>query len=142
MVGFIEAPGIGLELPLDVRGTAFQQRVWQALREIPVGQTASYTEIARRIGSPAAVRAVAQACATNKLAVAIPAIEWCVTMVPWLAIAGVWSASAHFLRKRRGYRLGVADMNTMNELSRKVQEITPAKDIADNKDRRLETDIG
>lgn len=72
VVGFIEAPGIGLDLPLDVRGTAFQQRVWQALREIPVGQTASYTEIARRIGSPAAVRAVAQACATNKLAVAIP----------------------------------------------------------------------
>ena len=72
VIGCIEAPGIGLDLPLDVRGTAFQQRVWQALREIPVGQTASYTEIARRIGSPAAVRAVAQACATNKLAVAIP----------------------------------------------------------------------
>jgi AraC family transcriptional regulator of adaptative response/methylated-DNA-[protein]-cysteine methyltransferase len=72
VVGFIEAPGIGLDLPLDVRGTVFQQRVWQALREIPAGQTASYTEIAKRIGSPTAVRAVAQACATNKLAVAIP----------------------------------------------------------------------
>lgn len=72
VVGFIEAPGIGLDLPLDVRGTAFQQRVWQALREIPVGQTASYTDIARRIGAPKSVRAVAQACATNKLAVAIP----------------------------------------------------------------------
>ncbi|MEO8996618.1 MAG: methylated-DNA--[protein]-cysteine S-methyltransferase, partial [Nitrosospira sp.] len=72
VVGFIEAPGIGLNLPLDVRGTAFQQRVWQALREIPVGQTASYTDIARRIGAPKSVRAVAQACATNKLAVAIP----------------------------------------------------------------------
>jgi AraC family transcriptional regulator of adaptative response/methylated-DNA-[protein]-cysteine methyltransferase len=72
VVGFIEAPSIGLDLPLDVRGTAFQQRVWQVLREIPVGQTASYTEIAKRIGSPAAVRAVAQACATNKLAVALP----------------------------------------------------------------------
>jgi AraC family transcriptional regulator of adaptative response/methylated-DNA-[protein]-cysteine methyltransferase len=72
VVGFIEAPGIGLDLPLDIRGTAFQQRVWQALREIPTGQTASYTEIARRIGSPTAVRAVAQACARNKLAVAIP----------------------------------------------------------------------
>jgi AraC family transcriptional regulator of adaptative response/methylated-DNA-[protein]-cysteine methyltransferase len=72
VVGLIEAPGIGLNLPLDVRGTAFQQRVWQALREIPVGQTVSYTDIARHIGAPRAVRAVAQACATNKLAVAIP----------------------------------------------------------------------
>jgi AraC family transcriptional regulator of adaptative response/methylated-DNA-[protein]-cysteine methyltransferase len=72
VVGFVEAPGIGLDLPLDVRGTAFQQRVWQALREIPVGETASYTEIARRIGSPESVRAVAQACAANALAVAIP----------------------------------------------------------------------
>lgn len=72
VVGFIEAPGIGLDLPLDVRGTAFQQRVWQVLRDIPSGQTVSYTEIAERIGSPKSVRAVAQACATNKLAVAIP----------------------------------------------------------------------
>jgi AraC family transcriptional regulator, regulatory protein of adaptative response / methylated-DNA-[protein]-cysteine methyltransferase len=72
VVGFIEAPGIGLDLPLDIRGTTFQQRVWQALREIPVGQTASYTDIAKRIGSPKAIRAVAQACATNALAVAVP----------------------------------------------------------------------
>ena len=72
VVGFVEAPGIGLDLPLDVRGTVFQQRVWQALREIPVGETASYTEIAHRIGSPNSVRAVAQACAANALAVAIP----------------------------------------------------------------------
>lgn len=72
VVGFVEAPGIGLDLPLDVRGTAFQQRVWQALRGIPAGQTASYTEIADRIGAPSAVRAVAQACAANALAVAIP----------------------------------------------------------------------
>ncbi|SDK99888.1 AraC family transcriptional regulator, regulatory protein of adaptative response / methylated-DNA-[protein]-cysteine methyltransferase [Modicisalibacter muralis] len=72
VVGFVEAPGIGLDLPLDVRGTAFQQRVWQALREIPVGETASYAAIAERIGSPRAVRAVAQACAANALAVAIP----------------------------------------------------------------------
>jgi AraC family transcriptional regulator of adaptative response/methylated-DNA-[protein]-cysteine methyltransferase len=72
VVGFIEAPGIGLDLPLDVRGTSFQQRVWQALCEIPLGQTVSYTDIARRIGSPRAVRAVAQACAANRLAVAIP----------------------------------------------------------------------
>lgn len=72
VVGFVEAPGIGLDLPLDIRGTAFQQRVWEALRRIPAGQTASYVEIAARIGSPAAVRAVAQACASNRLAVAIP----------------------------------------------------------------------
>lgn len=72
VVGFVEAPGIGLNLPLDVRGTAFQQRVWQALREIPPGQTVSYAEIAERIGSPKAVRAVAQACAANHIAVAIP----------------------------------------------------------------------
>jgi AraC family transcriptional regulator of adaptative response/methylated-DNA-[protein]-cysteine methyltransferase len=72
VVGFIEAPGIGLNLPLDLRGTAFQQRVWQALREIPVGETASYSEIAARIGAPKAVRAVAQACAANHIAVAIP----------------------------------------------------------------------
>jgi len=72
VVGFVEAPGLGLDLPLDVRGTAFQQRVWQALREIPAGETLSYTELARRIGSPKAARAVAQACAGNPLAVAIP----------------------------------------------------------------------
>jgi AraC family transcriptional regulator, regulatory protein of adaptative response / methylated-DNA-[protein]-cysteine methyltransferase len=72
VVAFVEKPEIGLDLPFDVRGTAFQQRVWRALREIPVGQTVSYAEIARRIGSPKAVRAVAGACAKNKLAVAIP----------------------------------------------------------------------
>ncbi|CAI8849760.1 DNA-binding transcriptional dual regulator/DNA repair protein Ada [Pseudomonas sp. IT-P44] len=72
VVGFIEAPAIGLDLPLDVRGTAFQERVWQALREIPVGSTASYADVAQRIGSPKAVRAVAQACGANSLAVAIP----------------------------------------------------------------------
>lgn len=72
VVGFIEAPAIGLHLPLDVQGTAFQERVWRALREIPPGTTASYTEIAERIGAPRAVRAVAQACATNHIAVAIP----------------------------------------------------------------------
>jgi AraC family transcriptional regulator of adaptative response/methylated-DNA-[protein]-cysteine methyltransferase len=72
VVGFIEAPQIGLNLPLDVRGTAFQRRVWLALQDIPVGQTASYAEIAQRIGSPKAIRAVAGACAANNLAVAIP----------------------------------------------------------------------
>jgi AraC family transcriptional regulator, regulatory protein of adaptative response / methylated-DNA-[protein]-cysteine methyltransferase len=72
VVGFVEAPSIGLHLPLDVQGTAFQERVWRALREIPPGTTVSYAEIAARIGSPKAVRAVAQACATNHIAVAIP----------------------------------------------------------------------
>ena len=72
VVGFVEAPRLGLDLPLDVRGTAFQQRVWQALRQIPAGETVSYTEVAKRIGSPKSVRAVAQACAANALAVAIP----------------------------------------------------------------------
>lgn len=72
VVGFVEAPHIGLALPLDVRGTAFQQRVWQALQEIPAGETATYTGIAARIGAPNSVRAVAGACAANALAVAIP----------------------------------------------------------------------
>jgi AraC family transcriptional regulator of adaptative response/methylated-DNA-[protein]-cysteine methyltransferase len=72
VIGFIEAPALGLDLPLDVRGTAFQERVWQALREIPVGCTASYADIAQRIGAPKAMRAVAQACGANNLAVAIP----------------------------------------------------------------------
>ena len=71
-MGFVEAPALGLDLPLDIRGTAFQQRVWQALRQVPAGRTASYTEIANAIGSPKSVRAVAQACAANALAVAIP----------------------------------------------------------------------
>ncbi len=72
VVGLVEAPRLGLELPLDVRGTAFQQRVWQALRQIAPGETASYSEIARRIGAPKAARGVARACAANLLAVAIP----------------------------------------------------------------------
>jgi AraC family transcriptional regulator, regulatory protein of adaptative response / methylated-DNA-[protein]-cysteine methyltransferase len=72
VVGFVEAPALGLNLPLDVRGTAFQQRVWRALQEIPAGATASYAEIAKRIKSPRSVRAVAQACAANIIAVAIP----------------------------------------------------------------------
>ncbi|WP_051237097.1 bifunctional DNA-binding transcriptional regulator/O6-methylguanine-DNA methyltransferase Ada [Ottowia thiooxydans] len=72
VVGFVEAPALGLRLPLDVQGTAFQERVWRALREIPPGTTASYTDIATLIGSPKSVRAVAQACGANHLAVAIP----------------------------------------------------------------------
>ncbi|ROT99815.1 bifunctional DNA-binding transcriptional regulator/O6-methylguanine-DNA methyltransferase Ada [Marinobacter sp. R17] len=72
VVGFVEAPELGLDLPLDIRGTAFQRRVWDVLRQIPPGQTLSYTEVAERIGSPTSVRAVAGACAANRLACAIP----------------------------------------------------------------------
>ena len=72
VVGLIEAPGQRLDLPLDIRGTAFQQRVWAALSAIPAGKLATYKEIARAIGQPKAVRAVAQACGANPLAVAIP----------------------------------------------------------------------
>lgn len=71
-VTLVESPGSGIDLPLDIRGTAFQQRVWQALRDVPAGQTASYADIASRIGQPGAVRAVARACAANAIAVAIP----------------------------------------------------------------------
>ena len=72
VIRFVEAPQRGWKLPLDVRGTAFQQRVWRALQGIPVGTTASYTDVAERMGSPKAVRAVAGACAANPIAVVIP----------------------------------------------------------------------
>ncbi|MBV9655640.1 MAG: bifunctional DNA-binding transcriptional regulator/O6-methylguanine-DNA methyltransferase Ada [Acetobacteraceae bacterium] len=72
VVGCVEAPGLGTDLPLDIRGTAFQQRVWAALRQIPSGATASYGEVARLLGQPQAVRAVAAAVAANPLAVLIP----------------------------------------------------------------------
>jgi AraC family transcriptional regulator of adaptative response/methylated-DNA-[protein]-cysteine methyltransferase len=72
VVGFVDAPDTGLGLPLDVRGTAFQHRVWQALQKIPAGETVSYSELATRLGNPRAVRAVASACAANTIAIAIP----------------------------------------------------------------------
>lgn len=72
VIGLIEAPAQKMTLPLDIRGTAFQQRVWQALQKIPPGQTASYREVARLIGAPGAARAVGAACAANILALAIP----------------------------------------------------------------------
>lgn len=72
VIGFVEKPSAGLDLPLDIRGTAFQQRVWQALRQVPAGTTVSYAELARRIGAPSSARAVAHACAANTIAVAIP----------------------------------------------------------------------
>lgn len=72
VIRFVEQPRGHFELPLDIRGTAFQQRVWQALCQIPAGTTASYSQIATQIGSPKSVRAVASACAANVLAVVIP----------------------------------------------------------------------
>jgi AraC family transcriptional regulator of adaptative response/methylated-DNA-[protein]-cysteine methyltransferase len=72
VLGFVEAPALGLDLPLDLRGTAFQQRVWQALRDIPAGTTATYAEIAKRIGAPKSVRAVGAACGANSVAIAVP----------------------------------------------------------------------
>ena len=72
VVGLMETPNKNLDLPLDIRGTAFQQRVWDALRQIPVGTTTTYAEIARRLGTPQAARAVARAIGANPLAVAIP----------------------------------------------------------------------
>jgi AraC family transcriptional regulator of adaptative response/methylated-DNA-[protein]-cysteine methyltransferase len=94
VVGFVENPRIGLDLPLDVRGTAFQQRVWNALQAIPVGSSVSYSEIASRIGAPKAARAVAAACAANALAVAIP----CHRVVRADASAGGYAWGVH--RKR------------------------------------------
>ncbi|AQQ05372.1 bifunctional transcriptional regulator/O6-methylguanine-DNA methyltransferase [Roseibium algicola] len=72
VVGFVETPGLGLNLPLDIQGTVFQQRVWNILREIPAGETRTYAEVAKMIGDPKSARAVAQACASNRIAVAIP----------------------------------------------------------------------
>ncbi|MCW1883345.1 methylated-DNA--[protein]-cysteine S-methyltransferase [Luteolibacter flavescens] len=72
VAGHMERPGESWSLPLDIRGTSFQLRVWKALQEIPTGTTVTYAEIAERLGDPKAVRAVAGACAANKLAVAIP----------------------------------------------------------------------
>jgi AraC family transcriptional regulator, regulatory protein of adaptative response / methylated-DNA-[protein]-cysteine methyltransferase len=72
VVEFVDTPSARFDVPLDARGTDFQRKVWQALRDIPAGATASYLDIANRIGSPRSVRAVAQACAANPIAIAIP----------------------------------------------------------------------
>lgn len=69
---YVRVPSRGLRLPVDMLGTAFQQRVWKALAELPVGTTVDYSELAARIGSPKAVRAVAGACAANPVALAVP----------------------------------------------------------------------
>ena len=72
VLDFLEEPKRALDLPLDLRGTAFQQRVWQTLSRIPAGQTRTYAELAEMIGNPRAVRAVARSCATNPVALAVP----------------------------------------------------------------------
>jgi AraC family transcriptional regulator of adaptative response/methylated-DNA-[protein]-cysteine methyltransferase len=72
IVRFVDSPAAGIDLPLDVGGTAFQQRVWRAIKQIPAGATVSYADIARNIDAPKSVRAVAQACGANTLALAIP----------------------------------------------------------------------
>lgn len=102
VIGLVEAPRRTFHLPLDIRGTAFQQRVWQALQKIPPGTTMSYAQIAQRIGFPKAARAVAGACARNKLAVAIP----CHRVV---ATSGALS----------GYRWGVARKRVLLERERR-----------------------
>src|SRR5262249_10989319 len=72
VVGWVEAPADPIDLPLDIRGTAFQERVWHALQQVPAGETITYGQLAERIGAPTSVRAVASACAANNIAVAIP----------------------------------------------------------------------
>jgi AraC family transcriptional regulator of adaptative response/methylated-DNA-[protein]-cysteine methyltransferase len=72
VVDFMAEPKAGIDLPLDLRGTAFQLRVWEALRRIPPGETRTYGEVARMIGAPSAVRAVARSCATNPVSLAVP----------------------------------------------------------------------
>jgi AraC family transcriptional regulator of adaptative response/methylated-DNA-[protein]-cysteine methyltransferase len=101
VVAQVESPRSDFSLPLDIHGTAFQQRVWDALKEIPVGATASYAEVAHRIGAPRAVRAVAQACAANPAAGVIP----CHRVVRSDGSPG-------------GYRWGVARKETLLERER------------------------
>lgn len=101
VVGFVEAPGLGLNLPLDVRGTAFQQRVWQALREIPAGTTATYSDIARRIGAPKSMRAVGGRAPPTTSPSPSPATGSFATMARFPATAGAWSANASSSIARR-----------------------------------------
>ena len=104
VVGFVEAPALGLDLPLDVRGTAFQQRVWQALREIPAGATASYTEIASRIGAPeVGAGGGAGLRAPTRSPWPFPATAWCGTTAGCPAIAGASSASGRCSSGRRAH---------------------------------------
>jgi AraC family transcriptional regulator of adaptative response/methylated-DNA-[protein]-cysteine methyltransferase len=121
VVAFIEQPARGIELPLDIQGTAFQQRVWMALREIPAGRKDCYGQIAERIGQPTAVRAVAQACAANNLAVAIP----CHRLVRKDGQLGGYRWGTERKRKlllREGEK---AENHTAPKISKKSEETTP-----------------
>lgn len=77
VVGLVERPGSGFDLPLDIRGTAFQDRVWQALREVPAGSTVSYADVARRIGAPGSSRASPRRAAPTPSYTQSPATGWC-----------------------------------------------------------------
>src|SRR5438445_371079 len=101
VVGLVEAPGVGLDLPLDVRGTAFQQRVWQALREVPAGQTVSYTDIARLSALPKRYGPWRRHVRQTSWQSLFPVIAWCAMTAPWPVMAGVLSASARFSKGSR-----------------------------------------
>jgi len=122
VVGFVERPELGLNLPLDIRGTAFQQRVFRALQEIPLGSTVTYAELARRVGSPGAARAVGSACAGNVLALAIP----CHRVVQ----SG---------GKLAGYRWGVERKSALLEREAEAREAVPATPLARARDMRKAT---
>ncbi len=99
VVASIEDPGKGLDLPLDIRGTDFQKRVWRAVRDIPLGQASTYTEIARKIGAPKAMRAVGTACSKCDFAIAVPCHR--VLRSDGTFHAGVWSTGRQGILMKR-----------------------------------------
>ena len=101
VIGLVEQPGRELDLLLDIRGTVFQQRVWEALRGIPAGSTASYAEIARRIGAPNSARAVPRPAPPINLRSLSRAIGWCALTGEYPDIGGVWNANGHCSNGRR-----------------------------------------
>ena len=115
VVACVEAPARGLDLPLDLRGTTFQRRVWQALRDIPAGERVSYKQLAARIGAAQAARAVAGACAANPIAVAIPCHR---------VVRSDGSVS--------GYRWGIERKQALLEREARAVQGTPAPTLARN----------
>ena len=120
VVGFVEAPKVGLNLPLDVRGTAFQRRVWKALREIPTGSTESYSDVAKRIGLPKAIRAVAGACASNNIAVAIPCHRV-------LRKSGALSGYRWGVERKRALLTLEGRANKTTQVGRSLEAVHPSK---------------
>ena len=120
VVGFVEAPKVGLDLPLDVRGTAFQRRVWKALREIPTGSTESYSDVAKRIGLPKAIRAVAGACASNNIAVAIPCHRV-------LRKSGALSGYRWGVERKRALLTLEGRANKTTQVGRSLEAVHPSK---------------